>query len=105
MGLIGLFIRILSGERLRKATPGELRWSAGFFAFIPVFLPLGAHLGGPYLDRASGVGIWFYMMAGMLGAFLWLAIWTRFVPPAVSWAFGAVVWVVVLWLALTNRLV
>ena len=103
--IISLLLRIASGERFRKATPTELRWFSGAFAFIPIWGALFIYVGHSYLDRASGVGIWFFMMACLLVAGLTLAVWTKFVPAAVSWVFGAIIWAVTLWLAFTNRLI
>ena len=99
-----LLFRILSGEPYRKATPTELRWYSGAFAFLPIWLVLFTRVGHSYLDRAGGFGIWLYMMGCIGVAALWLAVWTRFVPPVVSWTVAAMVWLVTLSLALTGRI-
>ena len=66
---------------------------------------LFVRLGHSYLDHASAIGIFAYMMAFILGGLLWLAVWARFIPSDVSWWVGGFVWVIALWLAFTNRLI
>jgi len=106
MPWLALFIlRLMMGERFRKATPTELRWYSGGFAFLPIWMALFVHLGHSYLEHAGGIGIFGYMMAFILGAFLLLAVWARFIPSDVSWWVGGVIWVIALWLAFTGRLV
>ena len=101
--LFRLLFRILSGEPYRKATPAELRWYSGAVAFLPVWLGLFVRVGHSYLEQAGGLGIWLYAMAGIGVVILWLAVWARFVPAAVSWAVAALVWIVALYLAFTGR--
>jgi hypothetical protein len=103
--LLHLLFRILSGEPYRKATPTQLRWYSAAFAFIPIWMVLFVDVGRSYLDKANGVGIWFYVMGCLLTAGLCLVVWVRFVPTAVSWVFAAIVWIITLFLALTNRLI
>ncbi len=102
--LISLLMRILLGERYRKATPRELRWYGGFFLFLPIWMALFVHFGGSFLDRAGAVGVWFYGMGWILIAGLVLAVWAKFVPALVSWILGAIVWIGTLSLALTRPL-
>ena len=101
--LIWIF-RLGRGERLRKATPGELRWYSAAFVFVPIWLVLFARVGFSYLDRASAFGVWLYMMGCIGVAALWLAVWVRFVPAVVSWVVAAIVWIVILVLAFTCKL-
>ena len=101
--LFRLLFRILSGEPYRKATPTELRWYSGAFAFFPIWLILFVYVGHSYLMRAGGFGIGLYMLVCIGVAALWLAVWARFVPPVVSWTVAAVVWPVTLSLALAGR--
>jgi hypothetical protein len=72
-------VRSLMGDRLRKATPKELRWHSGFFLFMPIWGWLGVHLGHSYLERASPLSLWFCMMGYIAVVFLWLWVWTKFV--------------------------
>jgi len=101
--LISLLFRIASGERLRKATPGELRWYTGFFFFMPIFMFVVVNLGHSYLDRASGVGIWFYMMASLLVLGSCHFLWARYIPATVSVILGIAVWGVMIWMSCTDR--
>ena len=103
--LISILIRLASGESFRKATPTELRWWSAGFAFFPVFTVLIGRLGNAYLNNASGVVIWLFLMGTLLTAALWLALWTRFVPARFSWVLSAVVWGVAVWLGLTDKFV
>ena len=106
MPWLGLFIlRLLMGERFRKATPKELRWYSGAFAFLPIWMALFVRIGHSYLDRAGAIGIWLYGMSFILGGLFWLAVWARFVAADVSWWVGGVVWVIALCLAFSGRLV
>jgi hypothetical protein len=106
MPWLSLFIlRLLMGERFRKATPTELRWYSGGFAFVPIWMALFVYIGHSYLHRAGPIGIWLFGMGFILGGFLWLAAWVRFVSSDVSWWVGGFVWVVALWLAFSGRLV
>jgi hypothetical protein len=106
MPWLSLFIlRLLMGERFRKATPTELRWYSGGFASLPIWMALFVRLGHSYLEHAGAIGIFGYMMVCLLVGFVWLAAWARFVPSDVSWWIGGVVWVITLWLAFTGRFV
>src|SRR5882724_12955810 len=98
-----MLLRVASGDRLRKATPTELRWYSAGFAFFPIFGAVFVRVGHTILDTAGGFGIWLYMMAAILAFGAWLAIWTRFVPAGVSWVLSAIVWGFTLWLAFTDR--
>jgi len=91
------------GERFRKATPAELKWYSGAFLFIPIWGALFVHIGHSYLNNASAIGVWFYLIACLLVAGTSLATWARFVPATVSWTIGAIVWLVTLSLCMTAR--
>ena len=105
MPWLSLFIlRLLMGERFRKATPTELRWYSGSFALLPIWMAVFVRFGHSYLNHASAVGIWLLGMGFILGGFLWLAVWAKVIPSNVSWWVGGVVWIIALWLAFTNRL-
>ena len=98
-----IWMRLLMGRRLRKATPKELRWYSGIYLFLPIWGWLFVHIGRSYLDRAGAVSLWFCMMGFMGVVFLWLWLWARFVSANVSWWLAGFVWVITLWLAFTNR--
>jgi len=106
MPWLSLFIlRLLMGERFRKATPSELRWYSAWFAFLPIWLALSVEIGHSYLDRAGPIGIWLYAMSIIVVGFLWLAAWAKFVSSTVSWWIGGIVWVIALRLAFSGRLI
>lgn len=98
-------VAFLFRDRFRKSTPKELRWYSAFFAFMPIWGALCIYFGHSYLDRAGPVGLWLCAMGAMLGFSVWIWVWTRFVSAKVSWWFGGCVWLVTLWLALSNRLI
>jgi len=93
--------RFASGERFRKATSTELRWYSGAFAFIPIWFATFVHIADSFHGRVTGFGVWLFAMACLLVVALSLAAWVRFVPAVVSWIFGAVVWIIALYLAIT----
>jgi hypothetical protein len=104
MGLVGLLLRILSGERYRKSTPAERRWGGGFFLFMPVFIFVGVHLAHKHIERANSVGVWFYMMVYLLIWSAFLFVWARYVPAMVSLMLGIITWIITIWASFTGRL-
>jgi hypothetical protein len=104
--LIGLIIRILSGEPYRKATPWELRFYSATFAIIPIMLLLVSFFPGvfSYIDKLGTVGlyVWWFVCVGV-GIALF-AVWLKLVPAAVSWTLATVAWVAVIWLAFAGKL-
>jgi len=91
------------GERFRKATPTELRWYSGGFALTPIWFFAFVRIGHSYLNHAGAIGIWIYMMGLLLGGFLSLATWVRFVSADVSWWISGLTWFVALLLAFNGR--
>src|SRR5947209_2612153 len=75
--LISLLFRIASGEPFRHATPGERRWYAAFFLFLPIYLFSFAHL----------------------------TIWARYVPAIASVVLGVLVWAITFWMSFTGRFI
>ena len=98
------FLRLLKGERYRKATPGELRMNSAVFAFLPVFWFLFDTFFKNLCMHSDAAGIWFVMMVSIVGLILWLALWTRYVPATVSWILGAIIWLAAFWFALTGKI-
>jgi hypothetical protein len=106
MPWLALFLaRLASGERFRKATPGERRWYGGFFVFLPVFMFSFVHQGNSFLDKAGPVGIWFYLMGCLLVLGACLFLWSKYIPATVSLAIGVVVWAVTVWMSFTGRFI
>jgi hypothetical protein len=102
-----LFIWILRwsrGERFRKATPQELRWYSGYFALILLYGACFLYFGKPILDHGSYWAILFWTSVCVVAAFIITRSWARLVTPTVSWVIGGIEWSVLLFLALTGRL-
>jgi hypothetical protein len=104
--LVGLIIRIASGEPLRKAKPWELRFYSMTFAFTPVlmllfflFPPIAS-----YLNKASTVGLYLFWFACVGVGVALLTVWVKLIPPAVSWTVAAMAWIVVIVLAFDGKL-
>ena len=100
---LSLLSRIAAGERLERSSPAELRWLSGFLVMLPVFAVSFLHFGRNILDHASAIGIWFLFVVTILAGFLFAIAWGRWVPLIMSWGIAAILWVIFLWLALTDR--
>jgi hypothetical protein len=104
MPLWNLLIRILCGERFRKATAGERKFSSAYFLFIPIWMTFLVWFGMKFMSRANGFSEWVLMtVAGsilLFGSFYW----GRIVPERLTWILGVMVWAIALFLALTGRL-
>lgn len=98
--LINLLVRLASGERLRKATPEEMRYYGAFFLLIPVCGGLFMALGTSMLDKAGILVIWLWFTA--LGGSLVFGTFflARYVQAKISWTVGAILWATVVCLAL-----
>ena|ERR1700722_3239180 len=99
-----VFIRILSGERYRKATPAELQWYAGYFCCLPVVGFLFVYFGKSFLDRVSFFGNWLYAMGAIFVFGFFPHFWGKYVPAKVSWILGAVIWTATLALSFSGKL-
>jgi hypothetical protein len=105
--LIHLINRIASGEPYRKANPRELRFYSAIYASMPIWalvIFLFSKAENSYLGKAGTAGVCLYWAGGAALIALWLALWVKFVPAAVSWAVAAVAWIVMFVLAFTGRL-
>ena len=103
--LLTFLFRLASGERFRRATPAERRWYGGFFVFLPIFLYSFSHIGHSFLNTASPMGIWCYMMGGILVLGASLFVWSRYVPAIGSVVLGIIVWVITIWMSMSGRFV
>jgi hypothetical protein len=102
--LINIFLRILLGERLRKATPAEKRNYAGFFFFAGIGFTIFSvlqHCHSPILqffDSAGAFAMWFFAVVtisiGVFGCFAW----SKYVPPKISVALAIAAWAILLFL-------
>jgi uncharacterized membrane protein YobD (UPF0266 family) len=101
--LYGFIARVALGEQLTPADRDDYRlWSAVFF-LVPVGVA-AIWLGNNFLDHASNLVGWLFVIVGTLIFYIIWAIWARFVPAAVSFIFGAVIWIAGLWMAWHGRL-
>ena len=98
-----LIARWTSGERFRKATPAERRWYTGALVFAPIFLLCFLRFGESLLQKAGAVGIWFFAMGCLLILGVCHELWSSYIPVVVSVIIGVIVWLVLFWLALTDR--
>jgi hypothetical protein len=107
---IGILIRILLGDRLRKATPRESQCFSGVFALTAVYFALIFVLmkyDRQVFDFMASDGplmltiIW-TMVISVLFFVGWL--WGRHVPAKVSYAFAAILWPALFILALTGHI-
>jgi hypothetical protein len=109
MSPFGVLIRILSGDRLRKATPRETQCFSGLFALIAVYFALILLLmryDGPIFEFMDSDGpialtiIWTIVISifSLIGWF-----WGKHVPARVSYAVAAILWPTLFILALTGH--
>lgn len=96
--------RFALGERFRKATPADMRLHSSCFALIPIFIELFGHLGKSVMDKGTYLIIVLYMSAFVIGFWIAIKIWIRFIPTMVSWIIGGIEWTAMFYLALTGRL-
>ena len=102
-----IVFRILQGDRLRKPTPQEERFWAGFFFLIPLYFG-GAALSMKYAKHFWDTAGEFQLLVAFIIAvsvlFSGTRSWGKHVPAKISWTLGAIEWPVILFLALTGRL-
>lgn len=105
--LLNLIHRIASGEPYRKANQRELRFFGAIFASVPIwvlFILLFSKPERSYLHKADTVGLCLYWAGGATLVVLWIALWFKLVPTALSWAVAAGAWTVMIILDLTGKL-
>ncbi|HEX3624744.1 MAG TPA: hypothetical protein VH280_04885 [Verrucomicrobiae bacterium] len=105
--LLNLIHRIASGEPYRKANQRELRFFGAIFASVPVLVLLILLFSKPeesYLHQAGTLGLCVYWAGGAALVALWIFLWVKYVPTAVSWAIAAAAWIVMIVMDLTGRL-
>jgi hypothetical protein len=105
--LLNLLHRIASGEPYRKANQRELRFFGAIFASVPIWvllIILFSKAEESYLHKAGTAGICFYWAGGAGLVALWIWLWVKFVPTAVSWTVAAVAWGILIVLAIAGKL-
>lgn len=109
-GLLGIIIRFLLGERLRKPTPRESQCFSAVFALIAVYfstLFVLVKFDGQVFDFMNSDGplvlflIWMIVISVMCLAG-WF--WGRHVPAKVSYTLAAILWPILFVLALTGHI-
>lgn len=103
--LVKLLIRMLSGERFRKAKPVERQWGGGFLVFLPIFMFSFLHLGDSFLERASPVGVWLFAMSCMLVLGMCLFLWVQYIPAKPAIILGVIIWAATFWMLLTGKFI
>jgi hypothetical protein len=105
--LLNLIHRIASGEPYRKANQRELRFFGAIFASVPIWVVgilLFSKAERSYLHEAGTAGLCLYWAGGGALVALWIALWFKLVPSAISWAIAAVAWIVMIVLDLAGKL-
>jgi hypothetical protein len=103
-----ILFRILQGDRLRKPTPEEERFWAGYFFIIPLYFGaavLSMRYARHFWDTAGEFQLVVAAAAVISVLFFGTRFWGRHVSAKISWTLGAIEWPVILFLALTGRLV
>ena len=103
-----ILFRFLQGDRLRRLTPAEERFWAGHFAIFPVYFGVMIILMkyGRHFWDAAGAFALTVAFAVVVSVLFWgTRFWGRHVPAKVSWVLSAIAWSVILFLAVTDRLV
>src|SRR5579871_2692562 len=109
-GPLGIIIRILRGERLRKPTPRESQCFSACFALIAVYFSTILFLlkyDGQFFEFMDSdslvalVVIWTIVIS-ILCFVGWF--WGRYVPARVSYAVAAILWSTLFILALTGHI-
>jgi hypothetical protein len=98
----------MSGERFRKATPEELRSWAANAAIIPLYF--GAFIWSlthakHFWDTAGEFQLIIATSVVVFVLFFGTKLWSQHIPARISWTLAAIEWPVILFLALTGRLI
>ncbi|HXC37131.1 MAG TPA: hypothetical protein VNV43_14735 [Candidatus Acidoferrales bacterium] len=105
--LITLIHRIASGEPYRKANQRELRFFGAVFASIPIWVLvifLFSRAERSYLHEAGTAGLCLYWAGGAALVALWITLWFKLVPTAISWAIAAVAWIAMIVMLIAGKL-
>lgn len=105
--LLNLLHRIASGEPYRKANPRELRFFSAIFASIPIWVLLiflFSRAEQSYLHKAGPAGIFFYWAGGATLVALWIWLWVKWIPTAISWTVAAAAWSILIVMAIAGKL-
>ena len=107
MAIFGILIRILRGERLRKATPAESQQFSGLLAVLAIYFALALAFikdEKRFVNSASPEAIWVFDTIVISIGFFISFFWGHYVPAKISYAIAAVIWPVLFILALTGHI-
>jgi hypothetical protein len=95
-------LRLLSGERFRKASPEEKKWGTACFVTIPVFMVAGveATASSSFFNRAGGFVLWVCAVIAILVAIVFTHFWAKYVPARISYIVAPLLWVAAVWILL-----
>jgi hypothetical protein len=102
-----VLIRILRGERLRKATPAESQQLSGLLAVIAIYFALALAFikyEKQFVSSASPQAIWGFDTIVISVAFFISFFWGKYVPAKVSYTLAAILWPLLFILALTGHI-
>ena len=107
MPLFGLLLRLLSGERLRKATPEESQQLSGLLAVLAIYFALALAFikyEKRFVNSASPEAIWVFDTIVISVGFFVSFFWGKHVPAKISYTIAAVLWPLLFILALTGHI-
>ena len=107
MPIFGILIRILRGERLRKATPAESQQFSGLLAVIAIYFVLALAFlkyERQFVNSASPQAIWAFDTIVISIGFFVSFFWGKHVPAKISYTLAAILWPLLFILALTGHI-
>lgn len=107
MAIFGILIRILRGERLRKATPAESQQFSGLLAVLAIYFAVALafiRYERRFINSASPEAIWVFDTIVISIGFFISFFWGKHVPAKVSYTIAAILWPVLFILALTGHI-
>lgn len=105
--LIGILLRILLGERLRKPSPREQQYGAGAMFLIGAYFGLmflSMKYAKHFWDTAGAFELTIAVAVILFGFFFGVQFWGKHVPAKVSWILAAIIWILLFSLALTGHI-
>ena len=107
MAIFGILVRILRGERLRKATPAESQQFSGLLAVLAIYFAVA--LGfikyeKRFVDSATPQALWIFDTITISIGFFISFFWGKHVPAKISYLVAAILWPLLFILALTGHI-
>jgi hypothetical protein len=93
--------RLLSGERLEKASPDESRFLAALFVVIPVYFSLMVWLiaSKTLQNYLSAWWAWLVFTSLLCGIFFSAVLWSKYIHKRASYWIGTVFWALAYWVS------